>query len=149
MSSQQPHPIQHLWLTKSSHSIGCRHSPAQRVRTGPDDLECTRGSLLMCGSGAQGSTLPLYGTPMSEPKSTDSPQVKLMHGWGQGFKKRDLDLIAKYLHKDYRHTTYPRSLDKPEQTREEWLQQFAGIISLWTELVASYIGCSPNTPRND
>jgi len=83
---------------------------------------------------------------MSESESTNSPQVKLMHGWGQGFKKRDLDLIAKCLHKDYRHTTYPRSLNKPEQTREEWLQQFAGIISLWTDLEASYIGRPLNSP---
>jgi hypothetical protein len=85
---------------------------------------------------------------MSDSESTESPQVKLMHEWGQGFKKRDLDLIAKSLHKDYRHTTYPRSLDKPEQTREEWLQQFAGVIGLWIDLEVSYISCSSNSLRS-
>ena len=63
-----------------------------------------------------------------------------MHEWGQGFRKRDLDHISKSLHKEYRHTIYPQSLDKPEQTREEWLEQFAGIIGLWIDLEVSYIG---------
>ena len=76
--------------------------------------------------------------PMSDSESSVSPQVKLMHEWGQGFKQRDLGHIAKTLRKDYRHTTYPRSLDRPEQTREEWLEQFAGIISLWTDLEVSH-----------
>lgn len=62
-----------------------------------------------------------------------------MHEWGRGFQQRDLGLIAKTLHKDYRHITYPRSLGKPEKTREEWLEQFTGVISLWTELEVSYI----------
>lgn len=77
---------------------------------------------------------------MSTPETPDSPQVKLMHEWGQGFRKRDLDHISKSLHKEYRHTIYPQSLDKPEQTREEWLEQFAGIIGLWIDLEVSYIG---------
>ena len=85
---------------------------------------------------------------MSDLESTDSPQVKLIHEWGQGFKKRDLDLIAKFLHKDYRHTTYLRSLGRPEQTKEEWLQQFAGVIGLWTDLEASCIVCFPNSLRS-
>lgn len=69
-----------------------------------------------------------------------------MHEWGQGFRRRDLDHISKTLHKEYRHTTYPRSLGKPEQTREEWLEQFAGIMGLWTGLEVSYVGY-PLNPR--
>jgi len=86
---------------------------------------------------------------MSDPDSSGSPQVKLMHEWGQGFKKRDLDVIAKALHKDYRHTTYPRSLDRPEQTREQWLEQFAGIIGLWTDLEVSSINCCSSPIGSD
>lgn len=62
--------------------------------------------------------------------NSDSPQAKLVNEWGQGFEKRDIGLIAKVLHKDYRHITYPRSLGRPEQTREEWLQHIAGIINI-------------------
>ena len=65
--------------------------------------------------------------------SSDSPQVKFVHEWGLAFEKRNLDLIAKLLHKDYRHTTYPRSLGKPEKTREEWLEHIAGVLSIRTE----------------
>ena len=83
--------------------------------------------------------------PMSNPESSESPQVKLMHEWGSGFRKRDLNLIVKALHKDYRHIIYPRSLGMPEQTREEWFEHFAGVIALWTDLEVTYISCSSNS----
>ena len=66
-------------------------------------------------------------------ENSESPQVKLINEWGQAFAKRDIDLIANLLHKDYRHISYPRSLGRPEETREEWLQHIARIINLWTE----------------
>jgi hypothetical protein len=68
---------------------------------------------------------------MANPKTSDSAQVKLVHEWGRGFQARDLDLIEKALHKDYRYALYPKSLGKPEETREEWLARFAGVLSLW------------------
>lgn len=51
-----------------------------------------------------------------------------------------MDHISKTLHKEYRHTIYPQSLGKPEQTREEWLGQSAEIIGLWIDLEVGYIG---------
>lgn len=70
---------------------------------------------------------------MSSPQTTDSPQVKLAHSFIEGFKKGDVDHLAKYLHKDYRCITYPRSIGKPVETREEWLQHIAQFIALWTD----------------
>jgi hypothetical protein len=75
---------------------------------------------------------------MANPESSESPQVKLMYELDSGFTRRDLDIIAKQLHKDYRHITHPRSLGMPEQSREEWLKHFAWVMSLWTENVVSY-----------
>ena len=77
-------------------------------------------------------------------ETSNSPQVKLMLDWDQGFQKRDLALIAKSLHKDYRHTTLPRSLGRPEQTREEWLEHIASVLSLWTDHTVSDTCCLPN-----
>lgn len=77
--------------------------------------------------------------PMSNPESTDSPQVKLLLEWDEGFQKKDLALISKPLHKDFRHITYPRSLNKPVQTREQWLEYIKGVINLWTDREASAI----------
>ena len=74
-------------------------------------------------------------------ENSDSPQVKLMLEWDRGFQERDLDLIAKSLHKDYRHTTHPRSLGRPEQTREQWLDHIASVLSLWTSHEVSVISC--------
>ena len=81
--------------------------------------------------------------------SSDSPQVNLIQEWGQGFHKRDLEILGKFLHKDFRYITYPRSLGKPEQTKEEWLAQFAGVLKLWiAEPEVSRVGC-PNPLRRD
>jgi len=79
---------------------------------------------------------------------TDSAQVKFIYEWGQGFEKRDLDLIAKHLHKDYRHTHYPRSLGQPEQNKEQWLAQFKSILGLMTESEVSYIKHDSNPLRH-
>jgi hypothetical protein len=78
---------------------------------------------------------------MANPENSDSPQVKLVHECRLGFGTRSLDRIAKTLHKDYRHVAYPKSLGKPERTKEEWLEHLAEIISLWTaDSEVSYIG---------
>ena len=78
---------------------------------------------------------------MFDPKDYDSPQVKLTLEWRQAFDKKDPELIAKSLHKDYRRTTHPRSLGKPEQTREEWLEQITGFLNALAELEVGHISC--------
>jgi len=62
-----------------------------------------------------------------------SPTTKLVLDWGQGFEKRDTDHLAKYLHKDFRHITYPRSLKRPELNKDEWIAQMSEIFPLWAE----------------
>ena len=69
---------------------------------------------------------------MANPENSDSPQVKLFLEWSQMFQTGDLDLIANAVHKDYRYALYPKSLGKPEETKEEWLERLAGVLSLWT-----------------
>ena len=71
---------------------------------------------------------------MSSSQTTDSPQVKLILDWAEGFKKADKDLIAKHLHKDHRRIIYPRSLNRPEVTREEWLSRAGEILKHWTDI---------------
>ena len=78
---------------------------------------------------------------MSDSKSSDSPQVKLIHEWLRAFEARDMDRIANCLHKDYRNIMYPRSLGKPERTKEEVLEYLAGLFRLWTERKVSYLKC--------
>ena len=64
--------------------------------------------------------------------STDSPQVKLIHELVRAFETKDLALFAKYSHDDFRRVNYPRSLGKPDQTKEEWLGGLEKGMSLWT-----------------
>jgi hypothetical protein len=84
--------------------------------------------------------------PMADSESSDSPQAKLFYECRQGFKTRDLDRAGKVLHKDFRYVSYPRSLGKPDQTKEEWLGQWAGILGLWVgDPEVGYIGCSSDS----
>lgn len=68
---------------------------------------------------------------MTSQQATDSPQVKLVHSFIiEGFGKGDLNLIANQLHKDLRRIYHPRSVGMPEQTKEEYIEHLAGVISL-------------------
>ena len=87
---------------------------------------------------------------MANPENSDSPQVKLVHECRQGFGTGDLNRIANTFHKDFRYIAYPKSLGKPEQTKEEWLEHLAEIFSLWTaNTEVSYIGCSSDPLHGD
>jgi len=87
---------------------------------------------------------------MADAVNSDSPQVKIMREWGRGFVERDLDLLEKHLHKDFRHFTYPQSLGISEETREEWLKHIAGVIGLWTDnqVELYWPGREPPPPLN-
>ena len=81
-----------------------------------------------------------YLVPMADSENSDSPQAKLFSDCRRGFRTGDLELIASTIHKDYRYIPYPRSLGKPEQTKEQWLERWAGFISLWTaDLEVNYL----------
>ena len=76
---------------------------------------------------------------MSSTEIADSPQVQIVRSFCEAFKNRDMDSIAKFLHKDHRRITYPRSVGVPERTGEEYLQHTAKLMSLWIDSQASYI----------
>ena len=80
--------------------------------------------------------------PMSELlKTSDSPQIKVLNEWLHGLQTRDMDLIARHLHKGYRNVIHPRSLGKPERTKEEYLKDLVELFNLWTEREVNYTGC--------
>ena len=74
-------------------------------------------------------------------KPSDSPQIKVLNEWLRGLQTRDMDLIAKCLHKDFRNTVHPQSLGKPERTKEEWLEDLVGLLNLWTKREVNYTSC--------
>jgi hypothetical protein len=78
---------------------------------------------------------------MADSENSDSPQIKLFREIGWAFQMGDPVLIAKTMHKDYRYIPYPRSLGQSEKTKEEFLEHWTGIISLWdVNTEVSYIG---------
>ena len=56
-----------------------------------------------------------------------------MFEWGKGFETRDIGILEKYLHDDFRAVTYPRSAGMPEQNKAEWVKQMTMVIGMWTE----------------
>ena len=70
---------------------------------------------------------------MSSPETADSRQVKLVDSMTLGVKKKDLNLFAKQLHKDYRRITSPRFLGVPDQTREQFLKSTLELMDLWAK----------------
>ena len=72
--------------------------------------------------------------PIQLPADTDlsSPQIKLITEWNEGFLQRNVDLLVKHMHKDFRRVAYPRSMGIPEQNKEEWLTEITGMLGLAT-----------------
>ena len=83
---------------------------------------------------------------MSSSEATNSPQVNLLLSFFDAFRKIDLDLIGEHLHKDHRRLTYPQSLGKGEQTKEEYLQNLGKVMALWTECDVSYSSVDHSNP---
>ena len=72
----------------------------------------------------------------------NSPQIKLLIDWNQGFQQLNADILAKHVHKDFRRVIYPRSIGHPEQNKEQWLQEIKTIIGFTTGFDVSEIPCS-------
>ena len=82
---------------------------------------------------------------MSGPQTSHSPRVELTYSMAEAYKRKDVNFIAKHLHKDYRRFCYPRSLGKPEQNADEWLKEIAETMNIWTgDSKASHAGCYSN-----
>ena len=81
---------------------------------------------------------------MSSLETNGSPQLELARSFFLGIEKRDINQVEKTLHKDHRRLTHPRSVGKPEQTKEEYLKHNGEVLSLLTEdCKVSYVGGRP------
>ena len=85
---------------------------------------------------------------MSGSQTADSPEANLMRSWLEGWEKKDVNHLANLMHEDHRRITYPRSVGKPEQTKEEYLKNTGELLSLWTgDLdVSCTFGCHSISP---
>ncbi|KAF8126577.1 hypothetical protein EV363DRAFT_1298617 [Boletus edulis] len=75
-------------------------------------------------------------------ESYASPQIDLFKEAYRAVLTRDVSLLAKTLHKDFRHVIHPRSLSKLPINRDVWLATVGEGLSTPIQLdLASYIGC--------
>ena len=70
---------------------------------------------------------------MSSSQTNDSPQVKFALSFVHAIGNRDADLLADHLHTDFHRIIYPRSLNRPEYDKGEWVQQYRELMGFWTE----------------
>ena len=87
---------------------------------------------------------------MSGPQTSYSPQVERFYSLAEAYKRKDVNFIAKHLHKDFRRIGYPRSLGKSEQNADEWLKETAEMMNIWTgdskaSHASSYSNSLPST----
>jgi hypothetical protein len=81
--------------------------------------------------------------PTQLPAGTNlsSPQIKLIIDWFEGVTEKNVEIIGKHLHKDFRRTIYPQYLGLPEQSKEEILIEASAIMGIATGLDVSHIVC--------
>jgi len=60
---------------------------------------------------------------------SDSPQMKVVADFEQGWYTKDVDLLTKHLHKDFRHVIHPGSLGKQPVNAEQWVKDIQGVFS--------------------
>ena len=68
---------------------------------------------------------------MSSLETNGSPQLELTREFILGIETGDMNKAGETMHKDYRRFTYPRSVGKPAQTKEEYLQHTGELANLW------------------
>lgn len=84
---------------------------------------------------------------MASLETNGSPQLELARSFLLGIEKGDMNAVGKTMHKDHRRLTYPRTLGKPVQTKEEYLKHTGEVASIWTQgAKVSYIGFSLISP---
>jgi hypothetical protein len=69
----------------------------------------------------------------------DSPQIKLLIYWNQGWKEKNVEHIGKCMDKDFQRIVYPRSIGAPALDKEACLKEFAGVQSFATGFE---VGCT-------
>ena len=71
-----------------------------------------------------------------------SHQIKLINEFDLAMVERNVNLLEKYLHKDYRHVILPKSLGKPAINRDEWLASITQVFGTPIQFErVSYTGC--------
>ena len=70
---------------------------------------------------------------MSNLETNGSSQLELVRSYIQGVERRDMTQVGKTMHKDCLRFTHPRSVGKPVQTKDEYLQHIGEVLDLLTE----------------
>ena len=108
--------------------------PSQEVVGRPHRRKSNRAVYI---SGDGGFSLPQDPHPLNcfiLMPNTASPQAQLIYELGRGFGEKNLDIVAKTFHRDSRHIAYPRSLNIPEQSAQEYLDFVGERIRDWTDV---------------
>ena len=64
---------------------------------------------------------------------TTTPQLKVAQKWIDAYISLDIEKIKTVASKNYRHQTLPKSTGLPEETKEEYIQRYGGLLPVFTK----------------
>ena len=80
----------------------------------------------------------------SQPPAGITPQIKLINDWHDALSARNIEPVAKCMHKDFRRSVYPRNLGLPEQNGEDALNELSALLDFVTGIDVGHISCTSN-----
>jgi hypothetical protein len=60
-------------------------------------------------------------------------QLKVVQKWIDAYSSLDIGKINSVVSKNYKHRTLPKSTGLPEETKEEYIQRFGGMLPMYTK----------------
>ena len=65
---------------------------------------------------------------------TTTPQLKVVKGLANALTSRDLNKVEPILSKDFVLKTFPKSVELPDLTKEEYLQKYGAVLALFAKI---------------
>jgi hypothetical protein len=64
--------------------------------------------------------------------NANTPQLEAVQRWIDAYCSLDLRRIGLLFSKDFKHQTLPRSIGRPEETKEAYLKRFGEVLPMFT-----------------
>ena len=62
-----------------------------------------------------------------------TPQLKVVQKWIDAYVSLDINNLNTVFSKDYKHQTLPKSMGIPEETKDEYIKRYGGVLPLFTK----------------
>ncbi len=74
----------------------------------------------------------------------NSPQIKLISDWNEGYNQLNVEILEELMHKDFRYLVYPQTIGELETSKEVWIEAVAKLFGYLIEVDVGYTSCYSN-----